>query len=193
MILGTITWESFINTRVNPRGVQFQFEDLCRQIFKNDFLNNDNGKKNDLIHSNPNNPGLEANPVFDESSKRWFGYQVKFFENNVNYNEILKSAKQIVQHYRGKVDDVYLFCNKPIKNTAKTYLKIEDFLEANNIRIILVTDNEILDRVRKYPYLANYYFNAHTITHDWVVEHTQQVVSTLGERYNPNFNIATNS
>lgn len=193
MILGTVTWETFINTRVNPRGVQFQFEDLCRQLFKNDFLKNNNGRKKDLIHSNPNHPGLEADPVFDENSNRWIGYQVKFFENNVNYREILKSAKQIVQHYSRKVDDVYLFCNKPIKNTAKTYLEIEALLKASNIEIILVTDNEILDRVRKYPYLANYYFNAHTITHDWIVEHTQQVVSTLGERYNANFNVDTNS
>ncbi len=191
MILDTISWEVFINVRIDSRGVKCKFEDLCRQLFANDFLKDN--KEIRFLHSNPNNPGLESDPIFDETCKRWIGYQAKFFENNIDYADILDSACKTVQYYGNNVDCVYLYCNKPLSTRAQNFIKAVSILKNSNIKLELITDNAILDQVRKYPYLANYYFNRHTVTHDWLVHHTEQVLSTLGERFNANFNVNTNS
>ena len=191
MNLAEVTWEKFITTKTGYVSIQSKFEDLCRQLFKNELLKNNKIVR--FVHSNPNNPGLESDPIYDEACDRWIGYQVKFFENNVNYADILDSANKTIEYYGDQVDYVYLYCNKPISVTAQNYIKTKEILASKNIEIVLVTDKEILDQVRKYQYLANLYFSSQAITHEWLVEHAQQVIDTLGERYNANFNIDTNS
>lgn len=181
-----ITWDQFITNNVDARGVRYKFEDLCRQLFVNEFL-----PKNSYLHSNPNNPGLESDPAYDTVNNRWIGYQAKFFDDAVNYDQILHSAEQIVKHYAGKVDYVYLFCNKALKVTSSCYAAAEKTLATQHITLQPITNDAILDLVRKYPYLQAYYFGKHALSHQWFVEHTKRMLDELGERYNRELNVGT--
>ena len=68
--------------------------DLCRQLFVYEFL--PENKTFRYVHSNPNNAGLESEPIYDEMNCRWIGYQVKFFDNDVDYSQLQHSAEKIV-------------------------------------------------------------------------------------------------
>ena len=61
MAVGQITWEQFITSNHDARGVRYKFEDLCRQLFIYEFLSHNNKYK--YVHSNPNNPGIESEPI----------------------------------------------------------------------------------------------------------------------------------
>lgn len=54
-----------------------------------------------------------------------------------------------------------------------------------------ITDTTILDLVRKYPLLGKYYFDDHGISHEWLVNKASIVVNILGERFNADFNVDT--
>lgn len=73
MAAGQVTWEQFINSNNDARGVRYKFEDLCRQLFTYEFLANN--KVNRFPHSNPSNPGVESEPILDEVNNRFLGYQ----------------------------------------------------------------------------------------------------------------------
>lgn len=76
MAVGQITWERFITSNHDARGVRYKFEDLSRQLFTYEFLSQNNVCK--YVHSNPNNPGIESEPILDEVNNRYIGYQAKF-------------------------------------------------------------------------------------------------------------------
>lgn len=95
-----ISWDSFKIYNIDSRGIRFKFEDLCRILFANEFLSGN--KQFRYLHSNPNNPGLETEPVFSEQSEQWIGFQAKYFDNDVDYEQIKRSAKQIIAHYTGQ-------------------------------------------------------------------------------------------
>lgn len=190
-----INWDSFKVYDIDSRGIRFKFEDLCRILFFNEYLSEN--KQSRHLHSNPNNPGLETEPVFDEQNKQWIGFQAKYFENDVDYDQIKHSANQIIAHYTGRdgfVDLVYLFSNKPISSKAKGYIDTVNLLSKHNIDVQLITDDAILDLVRnKYTHLGLYFFGNHTLSMDWFSLHTNLMLYELGERYNRNFNIETTS
>lgn len=188
-----INWDSFINYNQDARGVRLKFEDLCRQLFINENLTRN--KQFRYPHANPNNHGLETEPIFDEMRNQWIGFQAKFFDNDVDYNQIKSSAEKIVEYYTGKegtVNLVYLFCNKPITSTSKGFLNTADLLRKNNIELQLITDNAILDLVRnKYPYLGLYYFGNYALSQQWFQTQANKMFDELGERFNQNFNVET--
>ena len=188
-----ISWENFKAYNQDARGVCLKFEDLCRQLFANENLSNN--KQFKYLHSNPNNYGLEAEPIYDESRHLWIGFQAKFFGDKVNYAQIKESAEKTVAYYTGKVghvDLIYLFCNRPITSTAKTFVDTVDLLKKHNIDLQIITDTAILDLViNKYPYLGLYYFGYHTINFEWFVTHANHMYDDLGERYNREFNVET--
>lgn len=184
-----VNWENFASNNNDPDGVQHKFENLCRQLFTNDYLKEN--KKSRNLHSNPNNPGIEAEPILDERTNQYIGFQVKFFDTSVDYGQILHSMEKALQYYTGKLSHIVLYCNKAITSTSKSYINISELLKKNNITIELVTDSAILDAVRKYPYLANYYFGVNTISFEWVVAHNEKSFCDLGERFNRDFNVET--
>ncbi len=188
-----INWDNFRTYGHDSRGVRFKFEDLCRQLFANENLSGN--KQFRYLHANPNNYGLETEPIYDETNQRWIGFQAKFFDNDIDYSQIKQSAEKIVEYYTGKdglVDLVYLFCNKPIATTAKGYVDTLDLLKSKNITLQLITDNAILDLVRKkYSYLGLYYFGNHTLQPEWFITHANHMFEELGERFNKEFNIET--
>lgn len=188
-----IDWDSFKAYIQDSRGVRFKFEDLCRQLFVNE--NIAGNKQFRYLHANPNNHGLETEPIYDETNKQWIGFQAKFFEDAVDYDQIKHSAEETIKYYtgeEGKVDLVFIFCNRPITSTAKGYVDTVNLLKSYNIKIQLITDNAILDLVRnKYHSLALYYFGNHNLEQDWFIAHTNYMFDELGVRYNRNFNVET--
>ncbi len=190
-----VNWESFKTFNQDSRGVRYKFEDLCRQLFVNENLSGN--KQFRYLHANPNNYGLETEPIYDEITQQWIGFQAKFFDHSVKYDQIKDSARKIVKYYTGKagkVDLVYLFCNQPVKSTAPTFVDTVNLLKTNNIDMQLITDTAILDLViNKYPYLGGYYFGNHTIQAEWFDKHSKQMFDVLGERYNRELNIETES
>ena len=188
-----INWESFATYNCNAQGIRFKFEDLCRQLFANENLSGN--KQFKYLHANPNNHGLETEPIYDETNKRWIGFQAKFFDQDVRYEQIKHSAEKTVEYYTGKegiVDLVFLFCNKPITSTANGYTNAVEVLKKANIDVQLITDTAILDLIRnKYSYLGLYYFGNQTIQREWFVTQKKYMLDELGERYNRDFNVET--
>ena len=189
MAFQLLTWERFVTTNPDPRGVDHKFEDLCRQLFINEYLSQNKLVK--YVHSNPNNPGLECDPVFDEVNRRRISFQAKFSGQRPPYTEIRKSMENTVKYYAGKVDCVILYCNKPLSTKAIDYQKAEKILNEHQISLETVTADSILDQVRKYPYLSSYYFGIHPITHEWIANHDRHMFEALGERFHSEFNVDT--
>lgn len=183
-----INWENFILYNQDARGVRFKFEDLCRQLFTNE--NIIGNKQYRYLHANPNNAGLETEPILNEITNKRVGFQAKFFGGDANYRDIEDSASKTVAYYSGQVDIVYLFSNKPL--TTSSLSKTKEILDAANIVLQLITDTAILDLIRqKYPYLGLYYFGNHFISHEWFLAHSNYMFDELGERYNRKFNVDT--
>lgn len=186
-----IDWNSFANYNQDARGIQFKFEDLCRQLFQNEFLSGN--KKPCHLHSNPNNPGLETEPVYDEIRKQNIGFQSKYFETKADYKQIQSSVEKIISNYKGQLDCVYLYCNKDLNSSSLERSKRS--LEEAHISLELITNNGILDQVRKSKnhYLALYYFGNHQLSLNWFIEKARSTMDTMGERYNSKFNVETNT
>lgn len=187
--MGKISWDYFKTSENENDGIRMKFEALCRQLFENEFLSEN--VINRTVHCNPNNPGVEADPILNKKSGKWISFQAKYFDSNVDYEQIKHSAEKIVEYYSGKLDIVYLFCNKPISIFATGYQRSVDILSNANITIELITDTAILDLVRKYPMLGLYYFQQHFLTKQWMDTHMQEIQKKLGERYNAAFNVDT--
>lgn len=187
-----INWDSFKVYNQDARGIRFKFEDLCRQLFANENISGN--KQFRYLHTNPNNPGLETEPIYDEKNKLWVGFQAKYFDDDSDYGQIKRSAENVVKYYTGKVDLVFLFCNKSIKSTAKGFKDTVNLLKKSNIDLQLITNDAILDLVRKkYPYLGLYYFGNHSLNQEWFKLHSSHMFKELGERYNCYFNVDTES
>ena len=61
MAAGKISWEQFNANNPNKR---MAFEDLCRLLFKRMFFD-----ENTIFHSESNNPGVEIEPIYSNSTK----------------------------------------------------------------------------------------------------------------------------
>ena len=185
-----VNWDSFKLFNQSAKGLRFKFEDLCRQLFANENLAGN--KRYRHLHSNPNNPGLETEPVFDEINKRWVGFQAKYFDVRADYTQIKDSANMVVKHYAGKVEHVFLYSNKEL--TTGSLTEVVGILNKANISLELITDNAILDLVRgKYPYLGVYYFGSLNLSQQWFCEKNKHVFDELGQRFNQEFNVDTNA
>ena len=178
-----ITWHSF-EDKLAETSIQKKFEDLCRQLFSKEFAPSDG-----ILLSAANNPGLETEPIV-KNGKR-LGFQCKFFKNRVNYAQIRHSADMIIKYYANKVDVVYLFCNKDISINADSFKSAEDVLHESNITLKLVTNDNILDRVRNYPILRQYYFGKDSLNADQISQWNKSKLNELGARFNSSFNVDT--
>ena len=97
------------------------FEELCKDLFICEYLND--GK---IPHADHNNPGVEVVPIlepprYDGHPQRYISYQAKYFENSISDAQITHSMEEAVKHYAGKLDLIYLFCNKTISTGTARY------------------------------------------------------------------------
>ena len=178
----SITWSQF--EVCNP-DVRTAFENMCRFLFNAFFFN---GKG--LFHSDPNNPGIEIVPVFHKESGQWISFQAKYF-NTVDYSQIKHSVEKTIQHYSGKLDTIYLYCNKDLTTSSKSYQDICVLLSSKNISLVPITNQAILDQVLSNDTVLWHYFDSRNLTPKWFEERLQLSLVALGPRYNGDFNVNT--
>ncbi len=177
-----MSWTQFVVCNQDSRTA---FENMCRSLFRRQYLD-----EFCVPHSNPNNPGIEIEPIMGRQNKR-ISFQCKFFSDRIDYNQIEDSAKKTVKYYSGKLDIVYLYCNKDINTDLKNYKNLVSLLGQASIELVPVTGQTILDMISDYPSLASLYFHKHNLNRQWFEEQLRISLDSLGSRYNANFNIET--
>ena len=135
-----VSWTQFELCNANP---QTAFENMCRWLFNEFFFD---GKA--LLHSDPNNPGVEVVPVYHSESKKRISFQAKYFYV-MDYEQIKHSARAAVSHYAGQLDVIYLYCNKDVTTSSQGYKAIESILDPHGIEIVSITNQEIFTQVMK--------------------------------------------
>lgn len=179
-----ITWSQF--EACNP-GTQVAFENMCRFLFNTFFF----GGKG-IFHSDPNNPGIEIVPILREESGEWISFQAKYFTSLENaYSQIKHSAEKAIRYYAGKLDVIYLYCNKDLTTSSKSYQEISNLLTAQNISLVPITNQTILDQVLGNDTVSWHYFDYRHLTPKWFEERLQLSLDALGPRYNGDFNVNT--
>ena len=132
-----ITWECF--AYVNASNKPAAFESMCRLLFKHQFVS-----EAQIIHANPNNAGIECEPIVRISDGKRISFQSKFFENSIGYSQIKDSMDKAATQYAGQIDIIYLYCNKSITIKSSAYTAIVDALKQNSIEIIPVCNEAVL-------------------------------------------------
>ena len=169
MRVQSINWLSFVAFNAE-KNIQKQFEELCRQLFLEDFVSKNSKYK--YLHNGPNNPGIESEPIFYEKEQIYVGYQAKYFQNAISYAQIDESLSKAIKYYGSKLDRIYLYCNKPINVSAQRYVTMLKKLNDASIELIPISDENLLDSIKKYPRLG-IYFGAHNIDHNWLVKQAE--------------------
>lgn len=177
-----ITWSQFEACNPDTRAA---FENMCRFLFNSFFFN---GKA--LFHSDPNNPGIEIVPILNEESGQRISFQAKYF-SVIDYPQIKHSAEKTIQYYAGKLDTIYLYCNKDLTTSSKAYQDICVLLSSQNITLIPITNQAILDQVLCNDTVSWHYFDYRHLTSKWFEDRLQLSLAALGPRYNGDFNINT--
>ncbi|MCL2592035.1 MAG: hypothetical protein FWD82_01595 [Defluviitaleaceae bacterium] len=164
------------------------FENMCRLLFNRMFFDN-----NAILHSNPNNPGIEVLPVLHTKTNKQISFQSKYVTSiGEAYKQFAESTRKAVKYYTNQLDTIYFYCNKELTTTSKQYKAIETTLQSANITLVLVNNQAILDRVIEYPIIASLYFNQHNLTPNWFKSHIEVSLDSLGPRYNSELNVDTN-
>lgn len=178
-----LSWAKF---EVNNPNKQIAFENMCRSLFSREFV-----LDSEVLHSDPNHPGVEVAPVRSKYGDCNISFQAKYFDSNINYKQIRDSLNKMLEVYRGKIDKVYLFSNKDITSTSSSYRDIVERLEASGVVIVLITGQTVLDKVMDYPTIFTTYFGKYSFTKAWFRENLELSLENLGNRYNARFNIST--
>lgn len=178
-----LTWSHFAELHADKKTA---FENLSRALFFRELCLEGNS-----LHSDPNHPGVEVAPVLAKDGINRISFQAKHFDNQVGYSQIKKSVVEAVTHYAGKLDVIYLYCNKDITETSKGYREIVNILTESRIKMELVTGQAILDQALNYPQLLSCYFGLDNLDESWFQGNIKLSLDNLGTRYNSLFNIAT--
>lgn len=179
-----VSWTQFELCNANP---QVAFESMCRWLFNEFFFD---GKE--LLHSDPNNPGVEVVPMYHAASDKRISFQAKYF-SAMDYEQIKHSARTAVNHYAGQLDVIYLYCNKDVTTSSQGYKAIESILNPHGIEIVPITNQEILIQVMKNETIAWHFFDYFTLSDEWFKSHLESSLASLGPRYNDEFNVQTNT
>ena len=156
-----ITWPQFAVCNENPTKA---FEDMCRRLFTAEFL-----KNKQRPHANHNNAGIEVLPILeaerdDELPRKRISFQCKYVDQpSYAYSEFQKSAKTTAKEYKGKLDLVYLFCNKTLTTTTKGYQSIVKTHASAGIETQALSNEEVLDMIADHQEIAEYYFQARIV------------------------------
>ena len=146
----SLTWAHFEDLHPDTQNA---FEKLCRFLFQKEFC--DEGT---ILHSDPNHPGIEVEPVFSSKKGGMISFQSKYFKNRVGYRKIEESAVIAKEKYKGQLDILFLFCNLDIDKSSKRYQNIAAILSDAGIELILITGQSILDEVLLHsPALVHYF------------------------------------
>lgn len=135
------------------------FENMCRRLFTEEFL-----KGKTIPHSDHKTPGIEVIPVLEPNredgkpSKR-ISFQSKYHGNVSDaYRKFKESAEITVKKWQGRLDLVYLFCNRTLTTESSNYKEIVSILSKGGIEAVPISDTDLLDLAAKYSNIAKDYF-----------------------------------
>ncbi len=187
MLASGITWERFADCYPNP---EKGFEFLCRQLFAREFA-----QDNVTLISEPNNPGVEVCPVLSKDESCMISFQSKWFQsiNASAYNKIKSSMQAAINHYKGKLDKIYLYCNHDLTISGNQYKAIEKLLNSANIVLTPITNQSIFEQIVKYPDLMELYFGQFIPDKQWFEKNVSLALDMLNQRYNRTFNVSNNA
>ncbi len=180
-----LTWSHFEQLHKDKKQA---FENLCRSLFKRELC-----LDGTILHSDPNHPGVEVEPVIAKDKRTKISFQAKHFDSDIGYHQIEESTNKTAQLYSGNLDIVYLYCNQDIKATCDSYKRIEKTLENAGIQLVLVTGQTILDQAMNYPPILSCYFGLDSLDEEWFRKNIELSLDNLGRRYNSLFNIDTDT
>lgn len=178
-----LTWSHFDGLHKDRK---MAFENLCRSLFKNELC-----MGGVILHSDHNHPGVEVAPVLSKDGHTKISFQAKHFDNIIGYEQIKKSAQVAAGKYCGKLDVIYLYCNKDITETREPYKEIVKLLGDAGIRVELITGQTILDQAMNYPPVLSCYFGLDSLDDKWFQKNIDISLENLGRRYNSLFNVDT--
>ncbi len=178
-----LTWSHFDGLHKDRK---MAFENLCRSLFKNELC-----MDGVILHSDHNHPGVEVAPVLSKDGHTKISFQAKHFDNLIGYEQIKKSAQVAAGKYCGKLDVIYLYCNKDITETREPYKEIVKLLGDAGIRVELITGQTILDQAMNYPPVLSCYFGLDSLDDKWFQKNIDLSLENLGRRYNSLFNVDT--
>lgn len=178
-----LSWRYFEQLHADKKTV---FENLCRSLFKRELCYPET-----ILHSDNNHPGVEVAPVIAKDGHTKISFQAKHFDNRIGYAQIEKSTDEVVKHFAGKLDIIYLYCNKDITETSESYKKIKKKLADVGISIKLITGQTILDQAMNYPSILSCYFGLDSLDDKWFKRNVDISLDNLGKRYNSLFNVET--
>lgn len=151
-----LTWAQFEVCNDNR---QKAFEDMCRRLFEKIYL-----KSKEYPHSDSNTPGIEVLPILepereDGKARQRISFQSKYTNSpNQAYSLFKESAKTTAAKYKGKLDRIYLFCNRTLNTTSKSYQEIVKIHRDAGIETEAKSNDEILDMVAFHFDIEDYFF-----------------------------------
>lgn len=120
----------FDQFRVKNPDFRGSFERLCYHLFCREF------RAASGIKADFNEAGLETKPI-PYKGKR-YGFQAKFFDQNMGprqYAQVEDSVEKALKHFKGKLDVIYVYSNKPITSGARAVKNIEKRAAAAGVTI----------------------------------------------------------
>lgn len=181
--ISNLSWANFEMCNQDKRGA---FESMCRMLFLKSYC-----PDGTILHSNPNNPGIEVEPVCAKDTEMRISFQAKYFNFKIDYGQIKDSAQKAIKYYSEQLDILYLYCNMDITTTRESYKEIVEILNAVNIKLVPICNQSIFDIIIDYPSLVLLYFEKHNLSSKWFKNQVEAAIEDLGQRYNGRFNIDT--
>lgn len=180
-----LTWSHFEQLHTDKK---IAFENLCRSLFMRELC-----QEGTILHSDYNHPGVEVAPVLAKDGQTKISFQAKHFDNAIAYKQIEESINEVVRRYAGKLDIVYLYCNKDITETCDSYTRIEKKLADVGIKLKLITGQTVLDQAMNHPPVLSCYFGLDSLDDKWFQRNIDLSLENLGRRYNSLFNVDTDA
>lgn len=176
----------------SEQSIQLKFEHLCKCLFLKEVQKFDPSIT--YLHSNPNHPGIETDPVFNKNTNELIGFQAKFFQSNVDYKQIENSVDEIIKNLKDfKLNVLYLYCNKKVGTKSQAYKRILGKLDKNNIRIELICDENIVDLAKDYKELGYYFFGWRYINAESLNKVNNLSLDLVRDKVVKNLDIDTNA
>lgn len=109
-----INWKAF--GLKHPKATD-AFEALCYFLFCRKY------RLIEGVRTDFNQVGLETEPI-KNAENEYCGFQAKFFEKNINYNNIAESIDKALKNY-DKINHIIIYINQPAQTSCKSAKDIE--------------------------------------------------------------------
>lgn len=177
-----ITWEDF--NFQNKHNKKTAFESMTRILFNYYFFDN-----NAILKQKHNNPGIEVEPI--EYNGKNISFQSKYIESGSPYSQIKESLEIAVSNYSGKLDVIYIFCNKDLDPSSDAYKRLLQIVEPHSITIERFCNESILSTIetKNYKTIKSLFFTHHDVNNEWLDSLLKTSLEDLEPRYMSGFNI----